>query len=60
MLAKKSKILLSAFSILTFAMSMPYSTVFAENTSELDLPSVTIKGDKQFNFHERSGSRPWN
>ena len=48
MLAKKSKILLSAFSILTFAMSMPYSTVFAENTSELDLPSVTIKGDKAY------------
>ena len=48
MLAKKSKILLSAFSILTFAMSMPYSTVFAENTPELDLPSVTIKGDKAY------------
>ena len=41
MLAKKSKILLSAFSILTFAMSMPSSIVFADDNDTV--PYLTFK-----------------
>ena len=46
MLAKKSKILLSAFSVLTFAMSMPYSTVFADNNETV--PYLTFKNGQGY------------
>ena len=46
MLAKKSKILLSAFSILTFAMSMPSSIVFADDNDTV--PYLTFKNGKGY------------
>lgn len=46
MLTKKSKILLSAFSILTFAMAMPSSTVFADDNDPV--PYLTFKNGQGY------------